>query len=108
MANPEMTRVLHLCRGDVNRSIIEGASFGRDADTIANLCGLLAGALEGASAIRHDWVETVERANEPFFEEAEGSRNANFMSMARRLVKVLHKERQAALDRAALLGAMLR
>ena len=83
------------------------ASFGRDCDTTASLAGSIAGALQGASAIRPDWIETVETANEDFFEELEGDPKANFHSMARRLVAVLEREKRAAQERANLLGRIL-
>jgi len=79
---------------------IEGASFGRDCDTIARAAGCLTGALEGASAIRQDWIQTVERANRDFFEELEGDVRANFYSMAQRLVEALRAEQRAARQRA--------
>lgn len=99
--------LLHLCQGDVNRCLVEGASFGRDCDTIAGLVGSLAGALQGASAIRSDWIETCERANEDLFVELEGDGRANFHSMARRLVEALRAEQRAAQERAELLQRML-
>jgi ADP-ribosylglycohydrolase len=104
---PVAMAILYLCAGDVNQCLVEGASFGRDVDSIANLCGLIAGALEGASAIRQDWIDTVEKANEPFFEEVEGDRTANFCAMARRLVGALEAEKRAAQDRVRMLEQML-
>ncbi len=50
----------NLCEGDVNQCIIEGASFGRDCDTISRVAGSVAGALQGARAICQDWIETCE------------------------------------------------
>ena len=104
---PVVPAILHLTRGDVNEGMVEGASFGRDCDTIGSIVGNLASARQGASAIRPDWVETVERANAPFFEELEGDPNANFHSMAVRLVEALKKEREAARARAAMLDVIL-
>jgi ADP-ribosylglycohydrolase len=104
---PITMAILHFCQGDVNQSMIEAASFGRDCDTTASLAGSIAGALQGASAIRPDWIETVETANEDFFEELEGDPKANFHSMARRLVAVLEREKRAAQERANLLGRIL-
>jgi ADP-ribosylglycohydrolase len=99
--------ILYLCDGDVNRCLVEGANFGRDADAISSLSGTLAGAMQGASAIRQDWIETVEKANEPFFEEVEGDPKANFYSMAVRMVEALRAEQRAAEARAELLARML-
>jgi hypothetical protein len=67
---------------------------------------LIAGALQGASAVRADWVAQVETANRAFFEEVEGDPDANFYSMAVRMVEALRGERRAALERAALLERM--
>jgi ADP-ribosylglycohydrolase len=104
---PVVAGLLHLCQGDVNRCIIEGASFGRDCDTISSVVGSIAAAMQGASAIRPDWIETVEAGNREFFEEIEGDPNANFFHMAQRMVDVMHKERQAMQDRATQLGQIL-
>jgi ADP-ribosylglycohydrolase len=104
---PVTMALLHLCEGDVNKCLIEGASFGRDCDTIARALGCVAAAMQGASAIRPDWIETVEKANEPLFEEIEGDRSANFLSMAQRLVKALRTEVRAAKDRIDLLDRIL-
>ena len=99
--------LLYLCGGEVNECIIEGASFGRDCDTIARCVGCLAGAMQGASAIRQDWIKTVERANEELFEEVEGDPKTNFYAMARRLVEALNAEKQAAQERVRTLEDLL-
>lgn len=104
---PITMAILYLCRGDVNQSMIEAASFGRDCDTTASMAGSIAGALHGASAIRPDWITTVENANLDFFREVEGDPAANFYSMAQRLVAALRAEKEAALARAGLLGQLL-
>jgi len=67
-----MAKDLYLCKGDVTQSMIEAASFGRDCDTTASMAGSIAGAMQGASAIRPDWIQTVEEANRDFFQEVEG------------------------------------
>jgi ADP-ribosylglycohydrolase len=104
---PITMAILYLCDGDVNESMIEAASFGRDCDTTASMAGSIAGAMQGASAIRPDWIETVEKANEDFFKEVEGDPKANFYSMAQRLVEAIKAEKQAALNRADLLSQIL-
>jgi ADP-ribosylglycohydrolase len=104
---PITMAMLYLCHGDVNQSMVEAASFGRDCDTTASMAGSIAGALHGASAIRADWIKTVERANVDFFLEVEGNPEANFRSISERLVAALRAEKQAALDRAELLGQLL-
>ena len=104
---PITTAILHLTHGDVNQGMIEAASFGRDCDTTASLVGSIAGVLHGASAIRPDWIETVEKANEHFFEEVEGDCKANFLSMAKRLLEALKAERRASIARAEMLGVIV-
>jgi ADP-ribosylglycohydrolase len=104
---PIVTALLLHCEGDAERCLVEGASFGRDADTIATVLGCLAGALSGASAIRPDWLEASQRANRDFFTELEGDPDANFRSMAERLVAVLDSERTRARRRAEALDALL-
>jgi hypothetical protein len=94
-----MVGLFHLCDGDANRCIVEEASLSRDADTIASVVGGLAGALSGATAIRGDWIERCQRANEEFFLEVEGDRRANFRRMATRLVEALDSEKWAARER---------
>jgi ADP-ribosylglycohydrolase len=48
-----------LADGDVERCVTYGANFGRDADTIASMCGAIAGALRGAEAVKPAWRERV-------------------------------------------------
>ncbi len=104
---PITMAILHLCGGDVNQSMIEAASFGRDCDTTASLAGSIAGVLHGAGAVRSDWIEIVEQANVDFFVEVEGNPEANFHSMALRLVSALEAEQRAAQARAVLLQTLL-
>ena len=37
--------------------ITYSANFGRDADTIASMCGAIAGAWQGVEGFRADWLE---------------------------------------------------
>jgi ADP-ribosylglycohydrolase len=104
---PATMGILHLVRGDVNQALIEGASFGRDCDTIPRAAASIAGAMQGASAIRPDWIETVESANVDLFAEVENDPQADFYSIAKRLVAALRSERERALERAATLGRIL-
>jgi ADP-ribosylglycohydrolase len=48
-----------LADGEPQQTILFGANFGRDADTIASMAGALAGAFRGASALPQSWVEKV-------------------------------------------------
>jgi ADP-ribosylglycohydrolase len=104
---PVVAALLYLCQGDVNQCIIEGAGFGRDCDTISNIVGEIAGAMQGASAIRSNWIEESEKANVAFFEELEGDPKANFHSMAERLDDALQKEQQAVQKRVEMLKGIL-
>lgn len=58
---PVTLALFELARGDVERCVTYGANFGRDADTIASMCGALAGALHGVEGIREEWVEKAQR-----------------------------------------------
>jgi ADP-ribosylglycohydrolase len=105
---PITAALLQLCQGDVQQVMIEGASFGRDCDTIAGLGGLLAGALQGASAIRQDWILAVERANTDLFLEVDGNPSANFYSMAARMVEALYSQKSRLVERQRSLEQILR
>ena len=104
---PITMAILYLCHGDVNQSMIEAASFGRDCDTTASMAGAIGGALHGASAVRQDWITTVETANEDFFIELEGDASANFHSMAVRLVSALKAEYNTAISRVNMLSEIV-
>ena len=41
------------------QTILYGANFGRDADTIASMAGALAGALHGASGLPGEWIAKI-------------------------------------------------
>jgi len=47
--------------GDVEKAVTFGANFGRDADTIASMCGSIAGAFQGADGIKPEWREKVKQ-----------------------------------------------
>lgn len=53
-----------LADGDPRRTIICGANFGRDADTIASMAGAVAGACKGASSFPIEWVEKAVGENQ--------------------------------------------
>lgn len=101
---PAVTGLLQLCDGDAERCVIEGAGMGRDADSIATVLGALSGALTGASGIRGDWIETVERVNADLFDEIGG---LGFAAMANELVKAIAAERDATRRRLETLNALL-
>ncbi len=104
---PITMAILHFAGEDANEAMIEAASFGRDCDTTASLVGSITGALYGASAIRADWIATVETANRDFFEEVDGDPEANFHAMAVRLVQALAAEQQVSQARVDLLDTIM-
>jgi ADP-ribosylglycohydrolase len=104
---PAAVGVLELCEGDVDRSIVEAASFGRDCDTIAAVVGNLTGALRGAENLRDEWVEVCESANAEFFEEVHGHEGVDFETTSERLVEALENERRRAGKREETLDEML-
>jgi ADP-ribosylglycohydrolase len=104
---PIVMAILKLTRGDLNQGIIEGANFGRDCDTIGAIVGNIMGALHGASALRRNWIETVEKANEEYFLELEGDSKMNFLRMAERMVVALQVERDHLQQRLITLDQVL-
>lgn len=63
---------LVLTRGDFEQSIVGGANYGRDCDSIAGMAGAIAGALHGVSAIRSRWIDQVQQANRVDFSQLAG------------------------------------
>ena len=104
---PVALALLHLCGGDVNDCIIEGANFGRSANAIASIIGCIAGALQGATQIRGDWIDTCESANRDLCVGIEDDQTASFYSTAWRLVSALKGERSATEARLKVLDKLL-
>jgi len=104
---PIVCGLFELCGGEPEACISAGASFGRDADTIATVLGGLSGALCGASAIPQDWIEASEAANVDFFKEVSPQDPATFRSTASDMIEALRSERQKASDRVAQLDRLL-
>jgi ADP-ribosylglycohydrolase len=104
---PAVMALFYLCGGDVNRCIVEGVNFGRDNDTIASVAANISGALQGASMIRREWIDTVEKANAPFFAEVCDDADANFLVMSRRLQDALMAEQRAQQQRLGRLNQIL-
>ena len=104
---PITLAILKLCGGDPELSMVEAASFGRDCDTTASLAGSICGAMQGASGIRSDWIDTVEAANAEFFEEVEGDPKMNFSSVARRMEPILQQEIVRSRERVAYLEGLV-
>ncbi len=84
---PVALSLFSLAQGDPKTTIVYGANFGRDADTIASMAGALAGALHGASALPVEWVDKI---------RAGGRRDQ--AALAAMLVDVIHR-RAADLER---------
>jgi ADP-ribosylglycohydrolase len=104
---PAVVALVLACNGDPQRALVEGASFGRDADTIASVIGCIVGALHGASALRPDWVADCEHANGDFFAEVDGDPMAGFSTMATRLVGALQSHRSTLRARLHTLDDLL-
>jgi ADP-ribosylglycohydrolase len=103
---PVVMALVYLTGGDPDRAVVEGASFGRQSDTIASLIGGITGAMHGASALRDDWIEQCEAANRELLSEIEGG-ETTFEETARRLVDALERERDKTAERAAQLERLL-
>jgi ADP-ribosylglycohydrolase len=103
---PAVTGLLWLCGHDPNHALVEAASFGRDADTIASVLGGIVGALHGASALRPDWIQECEQANAAFFAEA-GHSTSSFNVTAAGLVDALQSELDKTNQRAKTLQRLL-
>ncbi len=68
---PAAFGILRITKCAVVPSMIQGANFGRDCDTIASVAGTIAGAYEAAGAIPQNWKDAVRAANpgQPDIEE---------------------------------------
>ena len=104
---PIVAGLFELCKGDPAACISAGASFGRDADTIATVLGGLSGAMCGASAIPPDWIAVSEAANLDFFREVSPDRDTNFLTTAKDMVEAVRSERARTADRLAVLDGLL-
>ncbi len=60
---PAAFGILRATNCAVVASMVAGANFGRDCDTIASIAGSIAGALQGSAAIPQDWKDAVQAAN---------------------------------------------
>ena len=93
---PVALSLFYLAQGDPQQTIIYGANFGRDADTIASMAGALAGAYAGAPAFPADWLAKVA-------EESPRDHSA----VARRLVKVIQQRVAESEERNRMLREMM-
>lgn len=104
---PAAAGILALTAGDPARALVEAASFGRDADTLATVVGGLTGALHGARSIPADWIDTVEAANRDALAQIDDEGEPSFRAMAGKLVGALNAEHAAAARRADELTSLL-
>ena len=52
---------LRVSAGNFETGILGAINYGRDSDSIATMFGSLSGAMNGRSAIPHNWAETIEK-----------------------------------------------
>jgi ADP-ribosylglycohydrolase len=89
---PLTLALLFLAGGNLEACVTYAANLGRDADTIASMCGAIAGALGGIRGIRSDWVA---RAREVASVDQE--------ALAARLVHTAWAKHQSEMEAHALL-----
>lgn len=95
---PITLALFRLSGGDVEKAVVYGANFGRDADTIATMCGSIAGAYAGASSIKPEWGKKARRLA-----------SVDQDDLARRLMRVAvakHEALSAARERFASLSGL--
>jgi ADP-ribosylglycohydrolase len=76
---------LLLGNGDFRRIVLTGVNFGRDADTIGAIAGILAGARLGAGAIPDHWRAKIQTSSGVCLGAVAGQ---NIETIARRLVRL--------------------
>lgn len=103
---PVIFAILHFEK-NLNEAIIEGANFGRDCDTIASMVGNIAGAMQGASALRKDWIAICEHANEDMFEYVSGDKAKGFYYTAKKLVEAINNEKKYMMERVEFLNKLI-
>lgn len=77
---PAALAIFWLNQGEPKQTIIDCANFGRDSDTIGTMAGAIAGAFKGVQSFPPEWVDAVQRVNQP-----------NQLELAGRLFKVILK-----------------
>jgi len=60
---PVALALFYLAKGDPAKTIIYGANFGRDTDTIATMGGSIAGAFKSVNGISKEWIKKIENGN---------------------------------------------
>ncbi len=92
---PATLALLTLAQGDPERSILWGANFGRDADTITTMIGGVVGALHGASGLPSSWVAKVE-----------ANPNVTYRETADRLAMIVRGRLEESKERIAAVEAL--
>ena len=62
-AIPQVFAIFRLTDGDFRQGLFWACNFGRDADSIAAICGALAGARHGTDVIPDQWAQQVRTAS---------------------------------------------
>ena len=93
---PGKLALFYLAEGDPKQTIVYGANFGRDADTIASMAGALAGAYSGVDALPVEWITKVSE---------ESPRNHE--AVVQRLVQVVQQRLQDSEGRNEVLRGMM-
>ncbi len=93
---PVALALFYLADGDPKQTIIYGANFGRDADTIASMAGAIAGAYAGAGALPETWMDKV---------KTESPRD--HAAVARALIEIILKRHEDAAQLAHQLQRLL-
>jgi ADP-ribosylglycohydrolase len=62
-AVPQVFALFRLTEGDFRQGLFWACNFGRDADSIAAICGALSGARHGAEVIPERWAQQVRTAS---------------------------------------------
>ncbi len=88
---PVIFAILHYT-SDINQAMLDAANFGRDCDTIASMVGNIAGAIQGASCIRKDWIAQCESANKDMFDFVYPGTNYSFKQTAQDLLEAVRCE----------------
>jgi len=81
----------YLAQGDYKQTVITGANFGRDCDSMAGMAGAIAGAFKTVEAIPQEWIETSLSVNP----------DPDQQEIARRLTEVIQEESKRAEQRIA-------
>ena len=76
---------LRVSQGNFETGILGAINYGRDSDSIATMFGSLSGAMNGRSAIPHNWAETIER-------ESRIDLIANGKKLAKLATEIAHKD----------------